>query len=550
MSDNSEVDLFEATTGKMRASLIAIDENDWLVTTPEGFFDGTPLAWKQLIWRFNNNTFDYAPVEAFFREFYYPGLLSDIMAGKQPKSPKKDLSAVDIRQPQVRITRVGEQIAIQNTFGLPPTVAAAASNRVVDVTLEITDNVKTPSRPTHPKTSGAQDIRLFRNGSLVKLWTGDAFAKENKCQQTPAQEPHPARRSVCTVTVPIVAGENRLAAYAFNSDNVKSSDAVLTITGAESLKRTGTLYVLAIGVGKYVNAEYNLNYTPADAQGFGDEMRRQQELLQRAKQGRYEQVNVIPLLNQEATKANILLSMRRLSGLDTGQLIKGAPPVLAEIQPSQPEDGVIVYFSGHGTAQKDRFYLIPHDIGYMGSRKKVSDKGLQTILAHSISDVELEGAFRGIDAGELLLVIDACNSGQALDAEEKRRGPMNAKGLAQLAYEKGMYVLTASQSIELAYESEALKHSYLTYALVEEGLKSKVKDADANSDGQVWLREWFDYAVQRVPRMREEKIEQTAKRQNKSLEAVEVAEQGKVQTPRVFYRRELDARPWIVAQTK
>jgi hypothetical protein len=38
-----------------------------------------------------------------------------------------------------------------------------------------------------------------------------------------------------------------------------------------------------------------------------------------------------------------------------------------------------------------------------------------------------------MDAGHLLMVIDACNSGQALEAEEKRRGPMNSKGLAQLA---------------------------------------------------------------------------------------------------------------------
>jgi hypothetical protein len=64
------------------------------------------------------------------------------------------------------------------------------------------------------------------------------------------------------------------------------------------------------------------------------------------------------------------------------------------------------------------------------------------------------------------------------------------------------------------------------------------------------LREWFDYVVQRVPRMREEKLEQTAKKQNKSLDEVEVQEQGKVQTPRVFYRREADPQPWVVAQAK
>jgi uncharacterized caspase-like protein len=224
--------------------------------------------------------------------------------------------------------------------------------------------------------------------------------------------------------------------------------------------------------------------------------------------------------------------------------------VLAEIQPSQPEDGVIVYFSGHGTAQKDRFYLIPHDIGYMGQQTKVNDRGVENILAHSISDVELEEAFRGIDAGEIMLIIDACNSGQALQAEDWRRGPMNTRGLAQLAYEKGMYVLTASQSVELAYESEALKHSYMTYALIEEGLKSRIKEADANHDGQVWLREWFDFVVQRVPRMRDDKFMQSSKQQNKSLDIVEVAERGKLQTPRVFYRREPETQPWVVATAK
>jgi uncharacterized caspase-like protein len=241
--------------------------------------------------------------------------------------------------------------------------------------------------------------------------------------------------------------------------------------------------------------------------------------------------------------------MRRLAGLETGKLLEGGPSALFEIEPSEPEDGVILYFSGHGTAQGDHFYIIPSDIGYMGSRRNVGE-GLKTILAHSISDAELEAAFRGIDVGELMLVIDACNSGQALQAEDWRRGPMNTRGLAQLAYEKGMYVLTASQNIESAYESRALKHGYLTYALIEEGLKSKAKDADTNDDGQLWLREWFDYVVQRVPRMRNTQIEQKAKQQRKSLQLMEVAERGKVQTPRIFYRREPDVHPWIIAKTK
>src|SRR5207248_10544760 len=90
--------------------------------------------------------------------------------------------------------------------------------------------------------------------------------------------------------------------------------------------------------------------------------------------------------------------------------------------------------------------------------------------------------------------------GQALEAEEKRRGPMNSKGLAQLAYEKGMYVLTAAQSFQAAQEARQLGHGLLTYALVEEGLKQAAADYEPR-DGEVRVREWLDDATARVPAM-------------------------------------------------
>ena len=199
-----------------------------------------------------------------------------------------------------------------------------------------------------------------------------------------------------------------------------------------------------------------------------------------------------------------------------------------------------MYFSGHGTAHKDHFYLIPHDLGYQGSRTALDAEGLRQILAHSVSDTELEEVLRSVDADQMLLVIDACNSGQALEATEKRRGPMNTKGLAQLAYEKGMYVLTASQSMEVAFESEALKHSYLTYALIEEGIKGG--SADLDSDGEVLLREWFDYAAGRVPQLGRQK-----KRVGKQLEESD-PDEVRVQRPRMFYSRDAGAQRLVIAR--
>jgi hypothetical protein len=457
------------------------------------------------------------PAETFFNEFYYPGLLAEVMAGKKPRAPK-NISQLDRRQPELRLMTQGGPAGAGNT-----------SERNLTVKIEVAE--KTADKD-HATGSGARDVRLFRNGSLVRVWRGDVLKGQTA--------------TTLEANIAIVAGENRLAAYAFNRDNVKSRDAGLSVTGADSLKRPGTAYILAIGVNAYSNTQYNLKYAVADATAFGEEVRRQQQQI-----ANYEHVEVAPLLDNQATKANILRALRRLAGTE-GTAAPDAPAELEKLKATQPEDAVFIYFAGHGTAQGQRFYLLPHDLGYAGERTGLDAAGLQLILEHGISDEELERAVEGIDADKFLMVIDACNSGQALEAEERRRGPMNSKGLAQLAYEKGMYILTAAQSYQAAQEASQLGHGLLTYALVEEGLKQAAADNDPK-DGQVWVREWFDYASTRVPNMQLEKMKQ-ARGVGLNLsfvageERVPDLERRALQTPRVFYRRESEGRPLIVAK--
>ncbi|MFN2578959.1 MAG: caspase family protein [Pyrinomonadaceae bacterium] len=486
------------------AELVSIPgRDDWLVVTPGGLFDGSHAAWKLLLWRFAQNTFKVAPVESFFNEFYYPGLLADVLANKNPK-PKQDIVKKDRRQPSITVqTELASGVIAERTIKLKLEIAEAA-----------------PS-DEFMQGSGARDLRLFRNGLLVQTWSGDVLQG--------------APNRIIETSVPIVAGENEFSAYAFNHDNVKSSDAAILITGAESLRRQGAAYLFVVGVSKYANSQYNLNYSVADATEIATQLKSQQDLLRR-----YQPVEVIPLLNEDATKENILLALKLLAGRMDGPLPAHAASALLKIKPAQPEDAIVFYFSGHGTAQGDRFYLVPHDLGYAGPRSQLNQNGLNMILAHSLSDLELEDALKSLDVDQLLLVIDACNSGQALEAAEQRRGPMNARGLAQLAYEKGMYVLTASQSDEVAFESVGLKHSYLAYALVEEGIKSGAADADHN--GQVLLNEWFSYATDRVPRIRGQK-----QQGGKELEEEEPDER-RVQRPRVFNMRAGGAERFVIAR--
>jgi len=519
-SDDAKTKLWNTTDGQELASLIALDETDWVVVTPDGLFDGSPNAWSKMIWRAPQNTRDFVPVEAYFNDFYYPGLLADIYASMRPQALTK-IEDKDRRQPQVEILSAEPIVWFEDR--------PENGHPYLHVTLEVTE---APADKEHKQGSGARDVRLFRDGTLVKIWHGDVLG---------------GRSSVKLETdVPVLPGENHFTAYAFNHDNIKSSDGTLTAKGDQTNGQTPfvrTAYVLTVGVNQYANAQFNLKFAVADAQDFGQEWQHQQESLKQ-----FQHVEVVSLTDAEATKANIMLAIKRLVDLKSEPLPAGAPKQLERLKYAEPQDAVVIYFAGHGTAQGQRFYLIPHDLGYMGGREAVTKEGLQVLLAHSISDLELEQAFEGLQGGQQVFVIDACNSGQALETEEKRRGPMNSKGLAQLAYEKGMYILTAAQGFQVANEAPRFGHGYLTYALIKEGLKRGAAPAESQ-DGMVSLREWFNYATERVPLIYQEEKARMSEDKLARLRGLGIGMVDDAQRPRVFYRREVERQPLIVTKS-
>lgn len=481
--------LWDAGTGSELAQLITAGPSEGLVITPDGLFDGAPAAWQKILWRFSPALRDVSPVEIFFNEFFYPNLLADLLDGKRPRATQ-NITQRDRRQPEVLLN-------------LTDAPGNATSNRIVTARISVTD-----------PGGGARDVRLFRNGSLVKVWRGDVMAGQP--------------RATLETRISLVAGTNHLTSYAFNRDNVKSRDATLNVTGAESLRRPATLYILAAGVNRYANHAFDLKYAAADARDLAAEVQRQQDTMKG-----FASVEVVPLIDAAATKQGFLAALQDLA------------------RKAQPEDTVLLFFAGHGLADGSRFYLIPHDLGYAGPRTAAGiTPKLADIYAHGISDEELERALEPLDAGQILFIIDACNSGQALEAAEKRRGPMNSQGLAQLAYEKGMYILTAAQSYQAALEATQLGHGLLTYTLLEEGLKQGLADREPK-DGNILTREWFNYATARVPQIQLEKMK--VARQLVIVEGdekVQDVEKRKLQRPRLFYRREPEAAPFVVGQIK
>jgi uncharacterized caspase-like protein len=141
------------------------------------------------------------------------------------------------------------------------------------------------------------------------------------------------------------------------------------------------------------------------------------------------------------------------------------------------------------------FYLIPSDSGATDGRR--IDKSL---FSRWVSSDELAEWLREVDAGELAMIVDTCHSAATVEAPGFKPGPMGSRGLGQLAYDKGMRILAASQANDVALESEKVKQGLLTYALVKEGLEEgKAVAAAAQNNNQVALEQWLQYGVDRVP---------------------------------------------------
>jgi WD40 repeat protein len=414
----------------------------WFSWTRTGYFDGGDDGWEEALWRFQDNTFLWTPLAAHFGDFFYRGLVAAVLSGQPIPAPPKLAPSVQ------------------------PTVALSVSQLWApnQSTAEIQIQVTSPRRDLE-----VRDLRLFRNGVLVRKWPGKL-----------AMNAHGA--TLFTAEVGLTAGENVLkrenvfTAYAFNSSNVASSTAELILRADRSIERAPSMRILSVGIDHYAAPGMDLKYAVADATLLVQSIEEQQR-----KNWRFLPVVPKTLYNADATKARILAELRALAAA------------------SRPQDSVVIFFASHGFASKNggRFYLLPTDVLIGNPTNSDSEKW----TASAISDRELEEALRPLDATHIMLIIDSCRSGQVLNSsEERRRGPLNASGLAQLAYEKGISILTASQAYQDAIEVHQFGHGLLTHVLVEEGLGQFLADREPK-DGEISWTEWIHYAIDRVPEL-------------------------------------------------
>jgi WD40 repeat protein len=523
-SEDQTARLWDTEKGQELLTLVSYVHGTWAVSTHDGRFDTNNLEEiKGLHWVMPDDPMTPLRAEIFMRDYYEPRLLPRVLKGEQFK-PIRPLAQLNRVQPGVKILKVEQ----------------GASPDIAKVTVEVSAAEGTFQRGGKDVVmkTGVHDLRLYRDGQLVGQWPEAGEVTYKSVNTTSEEELETWReateialdqsgKATKTFTVRLPRREDleevNFTAYAFNLDRVKSETArppqpYKVPAGLNSVK--GRAYVITVGVSGNEDPAWGDLTAPArDAKLIQESLAKKL-----GESGKYEKIVPVPLITVPAalglddevtrkdrqtfinpTKQNIKTILDILAGkpIDPACLEQLPQKLLAELRRVEPEDLVVLSFSSHGVTDKEgEFYLLPYDLG-TGS----GGKATPGLLKRSISSQELSLWLSGVDAEQMVMVVDACHSAAAVEVEGFKPGPMGNPGLGQLSYDKGMPILVASHATDSAWAEGG--YSLLSYALAKEGIEEK----------QLGLSEALRYAEQRVPKLYEEKMgkEETKKVQEPKL---------------------------------
>lgn len=207
---------------------------------------------------------------------------------------------------------------------------------------------------------------------------------------------------------------------------------------------------------------------------------------------RYASPGIPPLAYAENDAREIARVLRDLYGFDTVTLLLGADATrdriveaLASLQDRSvvaSDDGVVIYFSGHGqtvpTASGEQGYLLPVD-----ARVNLDDvHNAAPFRRYAIRMDDLRSDADAIPARHILFLVDACYSGYLSSKALDETPPELVTALRYPARQ----VITAGTKGERAVEHHAWGHGAFTYKLLER-LRIETEPVSATSLG-AWLK--------------------------------------------------------------
>lgn len=433
------------------ATLFVADDNEWVCWTPKGYFACSSNGGQYFGWHINrgiNKLADYYSAEQFFEILYRPKEVArSIQQGKRVEEI---------------IRESGERL-----FDLTKLHRPSAAFFDIRVITRATDLLRYEKGKIFTQAKQLPlMVEVYDGGGGVKevnIYQNDKLIITDKEVKTKGE----GDKVTKTYEVEMVNELNEFKVVVVNFQKIESRPDFLTVEYKGEILVTSTLHMLAVGINKYQNEAYNLNYAQPDAKSLVTKLNERGKKL-------FKEINRIEIYDEDATRENIVMAFKTM------------------VTRAKPEDVFLFYYAGHGTLDEennDEYYLVPTNITKLyGDPEQLQKKG--------ISATELRELLTQIKSQKQVILMDACHSGGALKSLNVRAAATDEKAIIQLARSSGVIMLASSGTKQFATEFEELKHGVFTYALVE-ALEGKADTGDK----KITVNELKFYMEERVPEL-------------------------------------------------
>ncbi|MDD3740849.1 MAG: cytochrome D1 domain-containing protein, partial [Bacteroidales bacterium] len=468
--------------------VIPIGKEDYLITTSELYYMGTPDAAKKVSFSVGMNTYSF---DQFDLQYNRPDKVLEIL-------PFSDKSLIPIYKKAYdkRLEKTGFNIDHFDKELNAPTIfiknmndiQLLTENQFADIEISAFDTVHYIDR-----------YNVYINGVALFGSNGKNVRKSNLGTINVKEK------------VKLSKGLNKIEVSCLNTAGVESLRNSVEVFYNPISSSKKSIYVISMAVAEYQDPQYNLNYTIND----GREIVKIFSLMS-------DECNIIidTLFGTSCTASNFLSLKQKLQNTDV-------------------DDIVVLHFSGHGLLDDDgNFYFATHDVNF----KNPSEQGLEYNL--------IEGMLDGIPARNKLILLDACHSGE-LDAspvpsndtiqktevnDENTQATLASKGvilynipgkedntqlensydlmrenIADVRKGTGTVVISAATGTGLALEIGDLQHGIFTYLLLM-GIRGM--EADYSGDGMISVSELREFIFTKVEELSEGFQKPTARKDN------------------------------------
>ena len=391
--------------GDPEGSIISLGKSDFVVVTPEGFYDATPRAMKSLHYTRGG---DILALDQFKQSFFEPNLLPRILGIIEEPLPDKNIRDVKLH-PEINIKHPNLN---NGSLGISLSDKGGGIGNVM-----IIINGKEVARD-------ARAVSNINNGSLEFDYqvSNHPYLKENEL--------------------------NRITIKAFNSDGSLSSDEKNIFVFPDKKQQgdhTPRLYAVIAGSSDYQGEQLDLKFAAKDAEDFAKTLS-----ISAANHFGEENVNISLLTTNQEDKS-------------AWPYKKNIDSVFTQFsKEAVASDYLLIYLSGHGVNEKDFYYLTPEasnqNVDSMAASYTISSSELTEMIKRVAALQQvliIDACHSGRFANELMQLSGA----SAMGSEQ-------VKALEKMKDRTGMYVLAGSKADAVSYEADLFEQGLLTYSIL------------------------------------------------------------------------------------